>query len=94
MLSRTEVARLLEQVEPTFAPMVALLYGAGLRLMECLYASRPQVAAAFGHGRNSLTNFPVFFTSVSVDKYRRVTALYSQSARMLLTRTTNEQRYE
>ena len=36
VLSRAEVARLLEQVEPTFAVMVALLYGAGLRLMECL----------------------------------------------------------
>lgn len=36
MLSRAEAARLLEQVEPTFAPMVALLCGAGLRLMECL----------------------------------------------------------
>jgi integrase len=36
VLSRAEVARLLEQVEPTFAPMVALLYGAVLRLMECL----------------------------------------------------------
>jgi integron integrase len=36
VLSRTEVARLLEQVEATFAPIVALLYGAGLRLMECL----------------------------------------------------------
>jgi integrase len=36
VLSRMEAARLLEQVEPTFAPMVALLYGAGLRLMECL----------------------------------------------------------
>ena len=35
VLSRAEVARLLEQVEPTFAVMVALLYGAGLRLMEC-----------------------------------------------------------
>ena len=36
VLSRMEVARLLEQVESTFAPIVALLYGAGLRLMECL----------------------------------------------------------
>lgn len=36
MLSRAEIARLLGQVEPTFAPMVALLYGSGLRLMECL----------------------------------------------------------
>jgi integrase len=36
VLSRTEVARLLDQVEATFAGMVALLYGAGLRLMECL----------------------------------------------------------
>ena len=36
VLSRVEIASLLEQVEPTFAPIVALLYGAGLRLMECL----------------------------------------------------------
>jgi integron integrase len=36
VLSRAEVARLLEQVEPTFSVMVASLYGAGLRLMECL----------------------------------------------------------
>jgi integrase len=36
VLSRAEVARLLEQIEPTFAVVVALLYGAGLRLMECL----------------------------------------------------------
>ena len=36
VLSRAEVARLLGQVEPAFATMVALLYGAGLRLMECL----------------------------------------------------------
>jgi integron integrase len=36
VLSRAEVARLLEQVEPAFSPLVALLYGAGLRLMECL----------------------------------------------------------
>ena len=28
--------RLLDQVDPTFAATVALLYGAGLRLMECL----------------------------------------------------------
>jgi len=36
VLSRAEAARLLEQVDPTFAATVALLYGAGLRLMECL----------------------------------------------------------
>jgi site-specific recombinase XerD len=36
VLSRTEVARLLEHVEPTSAPVVGLLYGAGLRLMESL----------------------------------------------------------
>jgi len=36
VLSRAEVAHLLEQIEPTFAVVVALLYGAGLRLMECL----------------------------------------------------------
>ena len=30
------LAALLEQVEPTFAPMVGLLCGAGLRLVECL----------------------------------------------------------
>jgi integrase len=36
VLSRAEVARLLEQVEPTFSVMVASLYGACLRLMECL----------------------------------------------------------
>jgi integron integrase len=36
VLSRAEVARLLEHVEPAFAPIVGLLYGAGLRLMECL----------------------------------------------------------
>jgi site-specific recombinase XerD len=36
VLSRAEVSRLLDQVEPTFAVTVALLYGAGLRLMECL----------------------------------------------------------
>lgn len=36
VLSRVEVARLLDQVEPTFSVMVASLYGAGLRLMECL----------------------------------------------------------
>ena len=34
-IGSAEVARLLEQVEPTFAAMVALLYCAGLRLMEC-----------------------------------------------------------
>jgi integron integrase len=36
VLCRAEVACLLEQAEPAFAPIVALLYGAGLRLMECL----------------------------------------------------------
>ena len=36
VLSRAEVARLLEHVDPAFAPIVGLLYGAGLRLMECL----------------------------------------------------------
>jgi len=36
VLSRAEIARLLECVDPTFTPMVGLLYGAGLRLMECL----------------------------------------------------------
>jgi integrase len=36
VLSRTEVAGLLNCVEPTFALIVGLLYGAGLRLMECL----------------------------------------------------------
>jgi integrase len=36
LLSRSEAARLLEHVEPTFATIVALLYGSGLRLMECL----------------------------------------------------------
>lgn len=36
VLSRTEVAGLLDYVEPTFALIVGLLYGAGLRLMECL----------------------------------------------------------
>ena len=36
VLSRAEVARLLEHAEPKFAPIIALLYGAGLRLMECL----------------------------------------------------------
>jgi integrase len=36
VLSRVEIALLLDRVEPTFAPMVGLLYGAGLRLMECL----------------------------------------------------------
>jgi integrase len=36
VLSRSEVARLLEQVEPTFRVVVAMLYGAGLRLVECL----------------------------------------------------------
>ena len=35
-LATAEVAGLLERVEPSFAIMVALLYGAGLRLMECL----------------------------------------------------------
>jgi integrase len=34
VLSRTEVAGLLDCVEPTFALTVGLLYGAGLRLME------------------------------------------------------------
>src|ERR1700761_4664848 len=36
VLSRAEVARLLEHVEPGHALIVKLLYGAGLRLMECL----------------------------------------------------------
>jgi integron integrase len=36
VLSRAEVAQLLEHVEPRFAPLIGLLYGAGLRLMECL----------------------------------------------------------
>jgi integrase len=36
VLSRAEIARLLECVDPTFTPMVGLLSGAGLRLMECL----------------------------------------------------------
>jgi len=31
-MGSAEVARLLEQVEPTFAVIAALLYGAGLRL--------------------------------------------------------------
>ena len=36
VLSRPEAARLLEHVEPIFAPIVGLLYDAALRLMECL----------------------------------------------------------
>jgi integron integrase len=36
VLSRSEVARLLDKVEPSHALIVKLLYGAGLRLMECL----------------------------------------------------------
>jgi integron integrase len=36
VLSREEVKRLLSQVEGTPALMLGLLYGAGLRLMECL----------------------------------------------------------
>ena len=34
VLSRVEVARLLEQAEPPFSVMAARLYGAGLRLMH------------------------------------------------------------
>ncbi|WP_407676238.1 tyrosine-type recombinase/integrase [Peristeroidobacter agariperforans] len=36
VLSRQEVARLLANVDERFATIVTLLYGAGLRLMECL----------------------------------------------------------
>jgi integron integrase len=36
VLSRSEVARLLDKVEPSHSLIVKLLYGAGLRLMECL----------------------------------------------------------
>jgi integron integrase len=36
VLSREEVARLLANVDERFATIVTLLYGAGLRLMECL----------------------------------------------------------
>jgi integron integrase len=36
VLSREEVARLLSQIDPRYATVVALLYGAGLRLSECL----------------------------------------------------------
>jgi integron integrase len=36
VLSRMEVACLIERVEPAFASIVGLLYGSGLRLMECL----------------------------------------------------------
>jgi hypothetical protein len=40
VLSRAEVARLLGQVEPTFAVVAALLCGAGLRLMgDCTGAT-------------------------------------------------------
>jgi hypothetical protein len=38
VLSHAEMARLLEHVDPVFAPIVGLLYGAGLRLMECARA--------------------------------------------------------
>ena len=36
VLSRGEVARLLPQVEPSYQLIARLLYGSGLRLMECL----------------------------------------------------------
>ena len=36
VLSREEVARLLPQVEPNYQLIARLLYGSGLRLMECL----------------------------------------------------------
>jgi integron integrase len=36
VLSRHEVARMLREVEPPFRLIAHLLYGAGLRLMECL----------------------------------------------------------
>jgi len=36
VLSRSEVARLMAQVAPVHKPMIELLYGAGLRLTECL----------------------------------------------------------
>jgi integron integrase len=36
VLSRFEVARLLEKVEPSHSLIVKILYGSGLRLMECL----------------------------------------------------------
>lgn len=36
VLSRAEVSRLLARTDPAFFTIVALLYGAGLRLMECL----------------------------------------------------------
>jgi integrase len=36
VLSRAEVARLLSCVDPDYSTIVNLLYGAGLRLMECL----------------------------------------------------------
>lgn len=35
-LSRAEIARLLKRVDPEYSTIVNLLYGAGLRLMECL----------------------------------------------------------
>lgn len=86
VLSKDEVRRLLAEMSGVTKIQASLLYGCGLRLMECIRLrvkdldfNRQQIIVRFGKGqKDRLTVFPVSYQKILKEQLREVRKVHQQ----------------
>jgi integrase len=89
VLSRDEVDRLINRLEGTHALMARMLYGTGMRLMECLrlrikdmdFDNRENIIRDGKGGKDWITMLPNTLVSPMRDHLRRVRTLFETDRR-------------